>query len=483
MSDVVAPPNLFSGLGPSIAAAVAVVVVTVIIAGKIFRRDGENGKPYPPFAPASMLDTMNKMQGSDLPWFYLQMATTLGNRYTYRLKLPLRRMFVVTGDPNFARDVLLDPKSTKPDLYRQFEAEGIGNIFTRNGEFWHARRKGTAPAFSSSHIKRMNSVAIEIAELWIKNTLLPVMKEGRPFDVAKEMISITLDSICKTAFEYDPTEEEKEQFLKCEELVTTEYISRSLSNPFRQYLGPLLPRRREAMQAAKSNLALAKRIIANYRAMKNPTKGTIVDLIANNKCYANLDEMAVDLIIYLVAGHDTTGYTLAFTLLELARHPEEQKKIRDDLAKRTPDDWSNSKVVQMAIKESMRLYPVSAGGSLRQLGRDFETDDGFVVPRNSNVVAAMILLHRNSTVFEDADKFIPSRWENPTKEMKDAFLIFSAGKQNCIGQALANAELQCIIPMILSQVELEVMEEGSVDCFLTMKPTGAWLKAKPLKGN
>lgn len=169
---------------------------------------------------------------------------------------------------------------------------------------------------------------------------------------------------------------------------------------------------------------------------------------------------------------------MAFTLLELARHPEEQKKIRDDLSTLDPKEWCNSKVLQMAIKESMRLHPVSAGGSLRRVGKDFTTKEGFFIPRNSNVVSCMMLLHHNPAVFADPDKFIPSRWENPTKDMKDAFLIFSAGKQNCIGQALANAELHCIIPMILSQVELEVEDEGSMDYFLTLKPAGAMLKGK-----
>ena len=62
--------------------------------------------------------------------------------------------------------------------------------------------------------------------------------------------------------------------------------------------------------------------------------------------------------------------------------------------------------------------------------------------------------------------------------MKDAFLIFSAGKQNCLGQSLANAELNCILPMILSKVELEVVEEGTTEFFLTLKPKGAILKPK-----
>jgi hypothetical protein len=123
-------------LVPSIAAAVLLVVLTALLWNLLFHQNGKGGKPYPPLAPASMLQTMSSMQGNDLPWFYLKMAEDLGNKYTYRLSLPFPHMFVVTGDPKLAREVLTDPKSTKPALYRQFEAEGIGNIFTRNGAFW-----------------------------------------------------------------------------------------------------------------------------------------------------------------------------------------------------------------------------------------------------------------------------------------------------------------------------------------------------------
>ncbi|OEU15890.1 cytochrome P450 [Fragilariopsis cylindrus CCMP1102] len=90
-----------------------------------------------------------------------------------------------------------------------------------------------------------------------------------------------------------------------------------------------------------------------------------------------------------------------------------------------------------------------------------------------------MMTHRNKNVYgDDADAYIPSRWINPTQAQKDSFLIYSAGKQNCVGQALANAELQCIIPKILSEVELEVVDEGRITWFLTLKPIGATLRAK-----
>ncbi len=132
----------------------------------------------------------------------------------------------------------------------------------------------------------------------------------------------------------------------------------------------------------------------------------------------------------------------------------------------------------MVIKESMRLHPVSSVGSNRQVGRDFVTKEGWIVPKNSIVTCSIGLLHHNPAVFQDPDKFIPFRWEKPTKAQRDAFLIFSAGKQNCIGQSLANAELHCILPKILSAVELTVEDEGRKELFLTLKPVGCLLKPK-----
>jgi len=54
--------------------------------------------------------------------------------------------------------------------------------------------------------------------------------------------------------------------------------------------------------------------------------------------------------------------------------------------------------------------------------------------------------------------------------MNDAFLPFAMGKQDCISQSLANAELHNIIPRIVSEFEFFLVEEGTVDFFLTLKP-------------
>jgi len=432
----------------------------------------------PPVAPFGIFECIKYMTSDQQPWFVLKAREALNGTDTFFLPLPRRP--VMTGDASLAREILMDPLSIKPKTYQEFEPFGIGSIFTRNGSFWHARRKGVAPAFSYRHVKRMNQVALEQTEKWIKERLIPWTESCQSFDVAEEMISITLEAICKTAFEYNISEEEKHNFVFNSELVFKEFLAKSINNPFRKYTGRWLLDRRKALQAADANAEFAKKIIAKYRSNPNPLPGTIIDCLTKNPCYANDDELATDVLLYITAGHDTTAYSIAFTLLELARHPEEQKKVRNDISTMaTAVEWRKSNVLQRAIKESMRLYPVSSSGSARVCGRDFTTKEGWTIPKGTSVVSHIMMIHRNKNVFgTDADLYIPSRWENPTEAQKNSFLIFSAGKRNCVGKSLANAELHNIIPKILSEVELEVEDEGSTTWFLTLKPIGVKLKAK-----
>ena len=123
---------------------------------------------------------------------------------------------------------------------------------------------------------------------------------------------------------------------------------------------------------------------------------------------------------------------------------------------------------------SIALVPYYA---VRIIGRDVMTKSG-LLPKGSICVMHFLLLFRNPDIFTNPDSFIPSRWKNPTKDMKDAFHPFSMGRQNCIGQSLARAETVAVVARICSEYELSVECEGSSDCSLTLKPMGTRLKAR-----
>ena len=292
------------------------LVLCTIIVGTIFQ-NAKHKKTSPPLAPWGMFETIRGMTSDQVPWFILKSAEICGTD-TFRLSLPIpgAPMVVATRDSSLAREVLNDSLSWKPKTYQDFEPVGYGTIFTRNGSFWQSRRKCVASAFSVKHVKRMNQVAMDRIDHWIENKLIPWSKQGTPFNIAEEMISVTLEAICETAFEYQISDEEKHNFTCNCELIFKEYFTKSIINPFRKYLGNLLPERRRARQAAEANHAFALRIIQNYRKNPNPTKGTIIDLIANNSCYASDDEVAADVVVYLVGGHDVS----VTCILQLFKH-------------------------------------------------------------------------------------------------------------------------------------------------------------------
>uniref|UniRef100_A0A7S2V5X3 Cytochrome P450 n=1 Tax=Fibrocapsa japonica TaxID=94617 RepID=A0A7S2V5X3_9STRA len=323
----------------------------------------------------------------------------------------------------------------------------------------------------------MKKVSVEQAKLWIEQRLTPFVESGRSFDVAKEMVGLTMSIICEAAFEYQMDQKEKDDFLFELELVLKEYTFKSSVNPFRAMVGLLLPERRRAAKGARRIQGIARKVVNNYRRLQSPVKGTVIDLIMKCDAFQNDDERMREVLSFLIAGHDTTGYSLSWTLLELARNPDEMDKLRKSIEIISEEDRNKSDALHAVVKESMRLHPVAAGGSIRKTGKDIMKDGEVVIPRGATVFLPLILFLRNPEYFENPGVFKPSRWHNPTEKATSAFFPFSLGKQNCVGQALANAELHTVTALLCSSYSFKVENEGKEEYFLTYKPAGARLKA------
>lgn len=159
---------------------------------------------------------------------------------------------------------------------------------------------------------------------------------------------------------------------------------------------------------------------------------------------------------FTFAGHDTTSSAISFIVLLLAHHPEAQDSIFDEIRsiadtadELSIDDFSKFEYLDRVIKESMRIYPPVTFIS-RKLSEDFQ-HDGFVQPKGTRVNIHIFDVHRDPLIFPDPEKFDPDRFlpENYASRSNFAFIAFSAGMRNCIGQRFAMLELKMVVTKLV----------------------------------
>jgi cytochrome P450 family 4 len=133
---------------------------------------------------------------------------------------------------------------------------------------------------------------------------------------------------------------------------------------------------------------------------------------------------------------------------------EEQEQIfgGEKCPKVTYTNLQEMKYLENVIKEGLRLYsPVPLFG--RQIDQDVEYD-GKIIPNGVGVIVFSHGIHMNPEYYPNPEKFDPSRFENVEGKQPFAFIPFSAGPRNCIGQKYAMLEIKCLLSKIVRNFEL-----------------------------
>jgi cytochrome P450 len=186
-------------------------------------------------------------------------------------------------------------------------------------------------------------------------------------------------------------------------------------------------------------------------------------------CFPQVDTIAF-------AGHDTTAASIFYTLYMLAINPDIVKKVEEELdgifhntdRTATMEDLTNMKYLECCIKETLRLFP-----SVPYITREHAEDivvRGHVIPANTEILLFIYGQHRNPDDFPEPYRFDPDRWtdSNSFKRHPYAYVPFSAGSRNCLGQKFAGMEQKVVVSTILrsfsirTDLKREVMEKSLV---------------------
>ncbi|OLN96955.1 putative sterigmatocystin biosynthesis P450 monooxygenase STCB-like protein 7 [Colletotrichum chlorophyti] len=149
---------------------------------------------------------------------------------------------------------------------------------------------------------------------------------------------------------------------------------------------------------------------------------------------------------YIVAGSDTTANSLTYLVWAVCRDSTVKRRLVTELSELDENfgdsDLRGLPYLNQVIEETLRLYPAAPSALPRVVPVQGVTFCNQWIPGGVTISTQAWGLHRIPAVFPEPDRFNPSRWETPTKDMKDSFMPFGGGSRVCLGLHLARMELR-----------------------------------------
>ncbi|HEX6385234.1 MAG TPA: cytochrome P450 [Anaerolineae bacterium] len=361
----------------------------------------------------------------------------------------------------------------------------LGNgLLTSDGEFWRQQRRLAQPAFHRRRIAEFGTIMTDVTQVMLEKWQAPA-ESGRPFDVAEEMMRLTLEIVGRALFSIDITRE-AERVGTAFTAVNTKLAELSVK-PFSPYLIkiPWLPDSRYLNRNIAVLNEVVDSVISQRRGQRDGAEDDLLGLLMaarDEETGLGMDDQQLrdEVMTIMLAGHETTAVALSWTFYLLSQHPDVRQKLEAELAEvlggRVPTvaDMPDLTYTTMVIEESMRLYPPAY--AISRWCNEADEVGGYIVPANSALTLSPYLTHRHPDFWEEPDKFDPQRF-TPVRQAERpryAYLPFGGGPRQCIGNNFAMTEATLLLATIAQRYRLELLPGQRVEMepLITLRPRG-----------
>ncbi|UYV77812.1 CYP4V2 [Cordylochernes scorpioides] len=358
----------------------------------------------------------------------------------------------------------------------------LEDVVCSSGSKWRMRRKLLTPAFHFRILEDFLPVIEEQSRVLVSQLTSELGKE-EGFDIVPHVTLCSLDILCETAMGKYVGAQKVEECPYVDALrEASETFAQRMTRPWLWPDPPFLasPSGRRFLRCIRVMNDFTLEVI---REQKNArmSEGLNMDFTKRRRAFLDLlvtehladpvnfteDDIREEVNTFMFAGHDTTAVGLSWAIYLLGLYPEVQQKAQgevDDVLGTewergvTSEDLRHLRYLECLLKESQRLYP-----SLPFIGRLTSQDEhiaGYDIPRGTTCMVFTYMLHRNPEVFPDPEKFDPDRFlpENSMGRHPYAYVPFSAGPRNCIGQRFALMEQKIVLANLLRRYRIESLD-------------------------
>ncbi|CAE6464609.1 unnamed protein product [Rhizoctonia solani] len=403
-----------------------------------------------------------------------------GSTLTYRGFLSSYRLFTV--DPRALSYIMSQPGSfPKPENVRRNLADVLGEgLLFSEGET-HKR---------------------QLRDTWL--SLIKSGSEGHAvIDVLSWLSRATLDIIGVAGFDYEfsaldgnDEDELSKAFSKAFESgqhFNTLAILRAFIPIFRLIPDELSRGRAASMETMRR---VGMRLIADKKdALEHDLKtgstshgrDLLTLLIKSNMAYENEshkmsdDEVLGQISTFITAGHETTSTSTTWALYVLTKHPEIQRKLRQELLEsRLGDEPSMNDLDKLPyldnfVRECLRVHP-AVPSTVREAAHEVNIPVSKSFKDRHGVERTYITMQKGDAVFipilamnrlkeiwgEDSNEFKPERWDNLPESAKlmpgvwGHLMTFIHGNRSCIGYRFALIEMKALLYSLVRAVEFDI---------------------------
>ena len=389
-------------------------------------------------------------------------------------------------------------KEPKPEWYLSWKPWVGESVFLAEGKKWQSKRNLLSKAFYndilSGYVPVFNSCLQILIKKW-RNSATSLESVFAFKDIGK----LTLDIIMRCAFSSESNCQlsDSHQYINSVSALKTLLLDRRQSifsdtkldfvyynftcqgRKFKQicqmvheYTEGVIRERKKALKIAKKRTM--SEAITEQRAGKCNKKLDLLDVLLTTRDEDGNGltdlEIREETDTFLFAGHDTTSSGISWTLYCLAKYPEHQDKVREEVREVLMErewleyeDLKKLKYTTWCIKEAMRLYP-PATDFVRSTTQDRDID-GHMIPKGMLVLLNTFLIHRHPDTWENPNEYDPLRFNPSNSEGRHphAFIPFASGYHNCIGQNFALIEVKTVIATIINEFQITLDETCKVE--------------------
>lgn len=378
---------------------------------------------------------------------------------------------------------------------------GINGAFSVEGERWRPQRdlvtRALAPGQLESFFPTLQAITDRLRRRWQR-----AAEKGAVSDILQDLTRFTVDTTATLVFGKDVnTLESDDEAIQKHLAVVLPMVSWRVNALFPYWRYFKLPKDYQLDRSLMAVRSFAEKMIGHARDRMKAAPGVkpknfleaMLQLRDEPNSGFSDDDVYANIITLLLAGEDTTAFSLAWTMYILASRPDLQTRLREGAVEalgsaRTPETFADTAKLGLfegAAFEAMRMKAVTPMSYLE--ANENTVLGGVEIPKGTPVFVLTRPPALDDANFRAAADFAPERWMGKRESNREghntrAFLPFGAGPRFCPGRYLATLEMKMVLATLSRNFSFEHAEDPAQikeHFAFTMMPNRLKLRLSP----